>query len=83
MGKKVQVKALPSSTTLNPKVWHECSTWFPSSPLNKRVPFFPQFGFYKGTQKEKGQRVLLGNLVYLPSTAGRTLGPMVTGPFII
>ena len=36
---------------------------FPSSPLIIRVPFFLLFGFNKGTQKEKGKRVLLGNLV--------------------
>ena len=36
-------------------------TRFPSSPLI-RVPFFLLFGFNKGTQKEKGKRVLLGHL---------------------
>ena len=39
------------------------SSRFPSSPLMIRVPFFLLFGFNKGTQKEKGKRVLLGNLV--------------------
>ena len=36
---------------------------FPSSPLIIRVPFFLLFGFNKGTQKKKGKRVLLENLV--------------------
>ena len=29
------------------------ATWFPSSPVEIRVPFFLLFGFHKGTQKEK------------------------------
>ena len=32
-----------------------------------RVPFFLLLGFNKGTQKDKGKRILLGNLVNLQS----------------
>ena len=35
-------------------------TRFPSSPLIISVPFFLLFGFNRGTQKEKGQKGLIG-----------------------
>ena len=44
--------------------WIATSTRFPSSPWIIRVPFFLLFGSSKETQKEKGKRVLLGNLAY-------------------
>ena len=34
---------------------------FPSGPLIIRAPFFLIFGLNKGTQNERGKRVLLGN----------------------
>ena len=34
----------------------QCPSRFPSRPLEIRVPFFLLIGFYKGTQKEKGQK---------------------------
>ena len=46
---------------------------FPSSPLIIRVPFFLLFRFYKGTQKKKGKRVLLGHLVIISILLFRVL----------
>ena len=39
---------------------HSRMTKFPSGPFIIRIPFFLLFGFYKGAQKEKGQKGTTG-----------------------
>ena len=48
------------------------NTRFLSSPFIIRVPLFLLFGFNRGTQEEKGKRVLLSNLEDVEEMRGFT-----------